>query len=364
MVITFLLSMVTTTATAAVVNSNDAAASFMTTEYDVVMKMKQTPVSLLEKAGYSAETIDTFTNFSFEEALLERAQLSENELFELGYNESQILLLQSYDGGSLEDNSQMNSLFAQVTGNLSGESYSKNRIEANFSWEWSHAPLLNGRIITDVVACSFIATNDENIACAVMVDDASCTIEYYRGDSKIGEDYPSFSSLNGYGIPEAKFPMSKSFGYTTGWAKKGTLTVAVKEVVPSDKLYSVYFAFGYGHTCLTLSPSIRTSGGGGLMFGLGTDDMFFKTISVRHDGTYDIYNGNNRSGQFMSSAQLFGIFGILSLIAMVAAPFLLVSLVTKIQNKKTPVWECWLLAAGAFCLWFWLLIVFGSLPGA
>jgi len=65
----------------------------------------------------------------------------------------------------------------------------------------------------------------------------------------------------------------------------------------------------------------------------------------------------------MSVAVLYAIFGILSLISMVSAPFLLVGMMTKIRDHKIPSWECLLLAAGGFCFWFWLLIVFGSLPG-
>lgn len=363
-VISFILSMIMT-ASAISIDSNDviASISFAATEYDLVMEFKQTPAVLLEKSGYSPETIEAFKIFSFEEALLERSQLSEDELYNMGYNESQILILKSYDGSSLEDDSQMNSIFASVTGNLSGESCSKNQIAANFSWEWDHAPLMSGRFINDIVACSVSATNDEGIPCALMVDSdsSSCMIEYYRKDSKIGEACFDVLTNNSYGIPESKFPMSKSFDNKAGWAKKGTMIVSVKEVVTVNKLSSAYFIFGYGHSVLTLDPSIGTPYSG-LTFGPGTDNMFYKTIGLRHDGTYDIYDGIDRSGQFMSSAQLFGIFGFLSLIAMVAAPFLLVGIIKKIKNNETPMWECLLLAAGGFCFWYWLLMVFGSLP--
>jgi len=62
------------------------------------------------------------------------------------------------------------------------------------------------------------------------------------------------------------------------------------------------------------------------------------------------------------SAVMYAIFGILSLISLVSSPFLLAGMMTKIRDHEKPSWECLWLAAGGFCIWFWLFIVFGSLP--
>ncbi|MDV0446790.1 hypothetical protein MsAg5_06460 [Methanosarcinaceae archaeon Ag5] len=60
--------------------------------------------------------------------------------------------------------------------------------------------------------------------------------------------------------------------------------------------------------------------------------------------------------------ELFVIFAILSLIAITTAPLLLISAIKKVYNQKSPVLECVLLVIDGFCFWFWLLMVFGSLP--
>jgi hypothetical protein len=69
----------------------------------------------------------------------------------------------------------------------------------------------------------------------------------------------------------------------------------------------------------------------------------------------------------MDNALIFLIFAILSLFSMIAAPFLLVSVIKKTYNNSEPLLiclleecllECVLLIIGAVSLWYWLLHVF------
>lgn len=263
--------------------SEEVIDSFVSNEYDYVMKLKQTPDAKLKKMGYTTEEIVTIKEFSFEEAFLERAQLTEIELYGLGYNADQITLLKAYDGSSLEDNLQMRGLIAKVTGNITRGSYTPNKsLETKFNWEWNTAPLLSGSQITEIVTCGFAGIKSDNGFAAVYSNSSSCKIDYYGTDAAgvtriIGNKSHTVNSTSN-GV-EVKFRINEGFGYSTGWAKKGTFTVRVREVYQINDLKAATFAYGYGHSSITASPSISISISGvsvGLNFGKNVNPEFYE----------------------------------------------------------------------------------------
>lgn len=276
------------------VGQDEVVSTFTTNEYDIMEDLKQLSVDSLKKSGYSEEAIDEIKSFSFEKALLERAQLSEKELYSLGYNADEIAILKSYNGDSLEKNPQAKGLLAQLSGNISRVSYSTNKMSAKFSWEWDKAPVMSGAAIKDIVTCGFAATNDASMSCVVRIDTTSCVIDYYDGISKVGTKYPSVTIKNPQGHVEVKFNMREYFSLES-WAKKGTLTIGVKEETTVNRLASVAFAFGYGHTKVVINPAISVTFGGsfgvGLTFGPATFQEFYKTMILRSNGSYNTYNG-------------------------------------------------------------------------
>ena len=232
--------------------------------------------------------------------------MPEDDLRDMGYSQETIELLKAYDGSPIEDNPQLYGAFADLNGNLYVVSYGDTRMAAEFAWNWSNSPLLSGSAATDIVACGFAGTNTNNLPCTMTFDAARSegVVYYYQGNTEVpvyaGSKTLDISVKNVHQHVEVRFPMSESFGGTTGktgWAKNGHLIVGIKEEMTVNQLYSAAFAFGYGHTSRTLSPSISVSvgsgfsGGIGLSFGSGTENMFYQTVVVDHEGNYDIYNG-------------------------------------------------------------------------
>ena len=59
-------------------------------EFDIINTLKNTPEEKLLEQGYSQQEIEEIQEFSFEEALLERAQYSETQLRNMGYDDAEI----------------------------------------------------------------------------------------------------------------------------------------------------------------------------------------------------------------------------------------------------------------------------------
>lgn len=269
------------------------SSSFEINEYALIKNLKQTPVELLKNKGYSEKEIEKVTAFSFEDALLKRAQLPESELYEIGYNAEQVYLLKSYDGGSLENNPQMEKAFFRLTGKITPVKVSKNSMSVKFEWEWENAPVFSHPIfgITDVVSCSIFATDDDGMSCAAYVNDISCRIEYYqRNGSFIETEYFPVTETNERGDKELKFKMGKFFGAKAGWAKKGMMTASAKEVVDVNRLYSITFGFKYGHTILLGEPTLGILPIPVVSPNRRTEELLNKFMSLRYDGTFDTYN--------------------------------------------------------------------------
>ncbi|MDR2944704.1 MAG: hypothetical protein LBU81_06475 [Methanosarcinales archaeon] len=269
----------------------EVLATFTTNEYDMWLELKETPDHELRKSGYSVKDIAAIKNFSFEEALFERAQLSEEELHNMGYNDTQISLLKSYDGSPLEENPQMMAAASTFIGSITKKTYSKSNMSASFNWMWQSAPVI---MMTDIVTCGFSAVGNGSIQRVVTATDVSSTATYIHDNiyNASHRTTPiSYKKINSH--VESKIPLS----YNNGWAHSGEFTVKLNEAVSGNNLLITYFAFGYGHSTYSITPSISVNVGGsgiggiGLSFASGTDAMYYSTMVLSHNGSTQIYNG-------------------------------------------------------------------------
>lgn len=279
-------------------NESNATIVTMTNEYDAILELKNMPVTMMQENGYSEEEIEAIKSFSIEEALLERAQYSEEELRNWGYDDNQITLLKNYDGSPLEDNPQMRAAMATMSGQLSEVNSSSNKITAKFDWTWSNRPVLSGNAVNDLVTCGFMATSVGSSPHTVTANQVSCLIHYYTDDgTEIGSSTYAIGYIDPHAHVEARFPMAKRFNNIEGWAKKGTLRVGAVEEAPANQLYSVTFVFGYGHSSVGVEPDISVSlnpkllGGVGLNFSSFTTQMYYRTIIVRNGASNEQFPG-------------------------------------------------------------------------
>lgn len=282
------------------------ATTFSRNEYDMYLELQAASVQTLEEVGYTAQEIEEIKTTSAEELLYERAQLSANELYNLGYSEEDVAILKAYDGSPLSQNPQLRGVLATFEGVMDVVYYSSHEMYVMFEWEWSNSPLLIDG--SDMVACGFGGTNINNGPSTLIVNQSEtyCSVSYYQGYSNttyVGMDFVNVYYPNINGTAKADFEMAKSFTVgsevLTGWAQKGTFMICVEEDVQVNELYSAKFAFGYGHTTVTMSSAditVSISGSGpsldiGLTFESGTECMYYNTLRVDKYGNKEEFAG-------------------------------------------------------------------------
>ena len=267
-------------------------------EYDYITSLKSMSEQELSQLGYSAQEIVSIQNFSIEDALLERARLSHQELLNYGYSPRQIELLKTYDGSSLAENPQYRASLATLDGNIIVTTASKAKMGAYFTWCWSNLPLFN---IEDIVGCAFAGTNSENQSCNVKVIQAetSCVVTYSSGSAPDFQMSKTVSYKDRNSFVKLRVDFIYKHGIVDYWARCGTFEVTIEEVVPLNDLYSGTFAFGLGHKTFGvdsfdisvsydgLSPSI----GIGLSFTSGMDVEFYQTLILTWYGSEEYFDG-------------------------------------------------------------------------
>ena len=275
--------------------------TFQKNEYDMYIELQETPDSVLYESGYTDEDIEKIKSTTIEDLIYQRAQLPQDELLGMGYTQEEIQILKAYDGSPLSENPQLRRLFADLSGELYVVAYGHYRMTARFEWTWSSKPLLSGPLIMDTVACGFLAIDENNDICAVKYDEdwSECIVSYYNGNKNVGNPEQEILVRDINGHVESQFRMSGGDVIEPGWAKEGSFEVSITEVVTAKEMEWAKFVFVYGHTTLEVTPSIDISiSYGGAMpsisvdFGIGTEEMFYKTLEINREGEYDIYSGS------------------------------------------------------------------------
>lgn len=114
-------------------------------EFEYYLVLKETSTQQLLDEGYTQEDIIELKNFSFEEALLERAQLPVEELFALGYSRQEISILKNYRGEPLVATSSVLRATATATGNIRCLNVFGNTYEVEYRWSWDMLALFKRR---------------------------------------------------------------------------------------------------------------------------------------------------------------------------------------------------------------------------
>lgn len=269
-------------------------ASFSINEYDVYMSTVECTDEELAEMGYQSEDIDTLRTFSIEEALYERAQESVETLTEMGYTREQIILLKSYHGEPLENNSAMRGVFADLEGFLYNMNNELNtaEVKARFYWVWSNSPLVAGPIVKDIMTCAWrgISPSGNDMNMSFDANDSVAYINYYAGVTT-NPVRQSIDVRDPQRHAQVKFNMSDTNG---NYAKSGYMDIALKRTVSTSSYSAVTFIFGYGHSTITVQPSIEVSGTGpsmSLVFGIGTSEMYNNYVIIHKDGRTEVGAG-------------------------------------------------------------------------
>lgn len=262
-------------------------------EYDVYVALRTATRDELARADVSSETIKVVKSNAIENELSRLSELTVDELMQLGYSAEQITRLHEYGGEKIETNPALRGIFADMTCDFYNYSASTSSLAVKVVWEWSNVPVLAGVAIKDIVGIRWQGTNSSGqpINLALNTSGSSCTVKYYSRSGKYqSQTTASISTDDPYGHAYARIPMSAGTGDAAGdyYAKKGVLITKVDRT-GSNSINEAAFVFGYGHTIISISPSLSLPVSFGIGFSTGVETMCEEAIRMNSNGTITQY---------------------------------------------------------------------------
>ncbi|MGM9670547.1 MAG: hypothetical protein ACI3XD_03125 [Oscillospiraceae bacterium] len=239
-------------------------------EFEYIEEIQNRSKEELMDAGMSAEDAEEILAFDYEAALYERAQLSEEKLTALGYTEKQIQLLKDF-AANPDGDYDLAAASATLQGRLTLLTGGSTFRIVKYAWSWSSMPLMSlneyvGVCWQGVNSSGGIVdmTNSPNTGSATTNRVGAVT--YY--DVNSGAQSGTYSlSLTYDSINKrltTNFPMARSVGGSTLWAKSGYITCKIQ----TDGVAVNYanFQATYGHQVSSGTISISAGGTFGIAF--------------------------------------------------------------------------------------------------
>lgn len=269
------------------------AYSVTISEYDVYVSTRTATKEQLARSNVNSQTVAVIKSDAIENELMRLSKLSTEDLSQLGYNAGQITLLHNYSGERIETNPSLRGIFADMTCDFYKSSASTSSLAVKVVWEWTNVPLLAGVAIKDIIGIRWQGTNTSGqpLNLALNTSGSSCKISYYsRSGSYKSQSSVSISTDDPYGHAYAKIPMSAGTGDADGdyYAKKGTLITKVDRT-GTNSIKEAAFVFGYGHTIISVSPSLSLPASFGIGFSNGVETMCEEAIRMNSSGTITEY---------------------------------------------------------------------------
>lgn len=247
-------------------------------EFDLILDLQTKSEAELLSLGYSSTEITELYRIDLVSLLLERANLSDYELNQLGYAPQNIKSLRefkndylaspkSYSSLSQNEINQLSILSPEVTITLRSPQVVTSGREwiVKLDWSWDYCPAW---LRNDILAFSWKGYNSSSIPVGVFIDKTSTFTYHILNRFSSGIVYAPMTykdvSANVYSNFAMKGPDVGS-DYTTG----GSFSAHLYSDVPVEK---IAIGYGYGHSTITLSPSVDFTGTVGISFGSGMDD--------------------------------------------------------------------------------------------
>lgn len=264
-------------------------------EYDYIETIQDSSAQELEEMGMSVQEAEA-TVFAFENALFDRASLSDEELQAYGYDSSEIELLHAYADGQTLSSAELRSLGSTCTAIITRHSCSTKSAEFSYTFTWDRCPVMT---LSDSAAMKWVVYDASGSEIGVQQVSRSMTIEYhFKGNAAssgndafahygVGTNQPNLD----FNVLNMQFPVYQAHSSPNGvisdtYAKKGTVKVSVK--VPTGVNQTIHHIFVgglYGHTLLGVgSPAVTVSGG---VVGIGfTGNPSIDSIASRRGTIY------------------------------------------------------------------------------
>lgn len=258
-------------------------------EYEEITDLQKNTAEQLQEMGYSASEAEEILNFSYRDALLERASLPESTLKARGYDDEQIAFMKEFasDPNGDYDFSVMSvTLKTKKITLVAGANSSKTKT-VKYTWEWSGMPLM---AYTDRVAVRWQAYNSQGLSVDSTVNKGSanryCKV-YYYGDSGLAKTVdvtPTYKE--DYNCLHVKFDMSQYYMGDTIWAKSGVLVFKMVIESSAGSMEYMKVQATYCHKEFVGSISISYPGSFSVSFDGGKHTNYYRTAVISSSVKY------------------------------------------------------------------------------
>jgi hypothetical protein len=231
-------------------------------EYDYVMALEDASAEELEEVGLTKEDVSTLST-EFRNSIAERAQMTDKELGDLGYNAEEVALLRDYAQGEALTTAELRAIAGECTGDIKLYNCGTKYAQFSYTWDWDHAPAIS---LADSAAMKWVAFDSVSKAFDVTRYDLTCKIDYYVGPQKFYEGTGTEEPNLDFNVVNMQFNVLKSLGdQTYAYAKHGEVKVKVKVEEESDAIINYIKIAGlYGHTLIGAgSPTVAVGPGVG-----------------------------------------------------------------------------------------------------
>lgn len=260
-------------------------------EYDKYVEIRSTSNQKLLDEGIDLETINYVKSNEIEERLSELSNLSEDDLYNMGYAPEQIEIIKNYSGERIENVPELRAAFADMTTSVSKVKASTVSLAIKYAWNWSKQPIFSGPKVEDIVGIDWTGSDKGGNVLNLAFQSASSFCDVYycsNGDSSYTKKSYTVTNENSYNKASAVFPMSYYTGSGSSqvnhWAKKGSVIITVNRV-GSKVINEGAFVFAYGHSTIFGSPSISLiPPGAGVAFSTGVDTMDKTAVRLTSTG--------------------------------------------------------------------------------
>ena len=241
--------------------AGETVTTVYTNEYDYIQMLQNCTQEELAEFGFSQVDVDEIVA-AFFSAITERAVLSDDALYDLGYGKEEIDTLRAYSKGARVSNAEIRGLAAVLTARIRVNYCGTKSATFRYEWCWDHAPFM---ALQDSAAMRWIAFDSRGHELDVTKTVEEVKINYYLGTE-------CKATLRGMQEPDLDFnSINVQFdenilcggpnGPTTAYGRDGSIriTVEVEDSVKNNINY-IKVAALYGHTLIGANaPSISLS---------------------------------------------------------------------------------------------------------
>lgn len=249
------------------VNSSAEKTSVSVNEIAYVEKIRSYSEDELLKMGCSKEEVNYIKNYDYNKELLRLSNTGEKKLKKMGYSNIQIKGIKKYDGST----DAVSYVKVQSLSNAEMEfSFAPNLVcnKSMFTifWFsiWSSPPIFRG---TDIIALTWIACDSNSQPISMKyIDIPTCIVQYFKVGFEELYDLEHKTPKYNIGNLSCRIEVSKKSAppiYNDDlYAKIVGGRVSLRTQSGSDNLYTIQFLGSYGHSTITLKPSVSFSESG------------------------------------------------------------------------------------------------------